>query len=172
MRVLVDLDGVIHNFISAFSTVTGKTFYPRDWYFYRKYYTDYQFAKKLNDEPRVFMGPEYPGAVFLVHAIKRAGHEVVIVTDRPSHMFEVTRDWLIDKGLGDIPIKLSPDKTCIEADWAIDDRPENVRAMMNSPKHTTAYLLKRPWNAYTRGHGSNPDLNKVNSLDEFVRMLV
>lgn len=161
MKILVDLDGVVFNFVESLKLYLvdvlgedparlGKTtswnFFADNWG-----YTFDEFNRFCNDgvdAGYVFrQGPTWEGAVEGVHALHHRGHSVHFVTDRSfgTKSPQNTIDWLGDHALEYDSITFSADKTLIHGDLFIEDRDKNYISIEQAG-NATPVLLTRPWN--------------------------
>ena len=86
-------------------------------------------------------------------------HSIHIVTHRPAEAHATTRRWLREHNILHDSLTFSEDKTVVKTDVFIDDRPENVEALL--AKGVQAVLYDRPWNQHADG------LPRVNTLVQF-----
>lgn len=105
MRVGVDIDGVVANFVAAFLPLVperyGITIRERDIYVHDLYLVlgvrPHEALDLIRDTIRQDLQP-YPGAVRGLKRLRKS-HEVTLVTARPTDMMDVTRDWLENRGI-------------------------------------------------------------------------
>lgn len=162
MKVGVDLDGVLYNFHQAFidyltvSELHGKYIVKyafNDWNFFKHWgMTQEEFVAVCNkgvDAGVIFRGPTRKRAASAIRRIKRAGHEIHIVTDRsfgesPLASQYATLDWLAEHKIPYDSITFSADKTVVPTDIFVEDKLENYDAL--DAAGTEVYLINRPWN--------------------------
>lgn len=97
----------------------------------------------------IFSGPARPNAAWSIQAIKQAGHEVIIITDRqfgysPAVSHNATLNWLAEHDIPYDDIYFSADKTCVKTDIFIEDKLQNYDALVEVG--TPCVLINRPWN--------------------------
>ena len=123
------------------------------WDWYKDWgWTDQDFIDFCNagaDAGFIFSGPVRKGYKEAIEAVARAGHEIVIVTDRsfgahPGVSQRLTVEWLEQHGIEYDQLVFSRDKTVVHTDVFIDDKIENYDALERAG--TNAFLLNRPWN--------------------------
>lgn len=166
MRVGFDVDGVLFNFGTScydYLVATGRAEVWKsgddlkpDWYFYKKFrepWTDEEFVQFCNDGADagyIFRGNVRPNAVEAVQAVKDAGHEIIVITDRsfgttPKVSEDATREWWAEYGFPEFDeIHFSPDKTIAPTDIFVEDKVSNFEALRAAG--TQCWLITRPWN--------------------------
>ena len=183
MIVGFDLDGVLYSFGDSVYRYlcsigeedlwkSGPTAKPY-WDFYKDWgWTGEQFVQMCNDgvdAGYIFRGPARDGASEVVNAIKDAGHEIVIITDRsfgttPKASHDATREWLAENNIPYDRLYFSPDKTIVPTDIFIEDKWENFQALLAAG--TECYLVNRAWN---EDYGYHP--NRINSIREYPELV-
>ena len=166
MRVGFDIDGVLHNFGNGcydYLVATGRAEVWKsgdnlkpDWYFYKKFrepWTDEEFVQFCNDgvdAGYIFNGHVRDNAVAAVQAVKDAGHEIIVVTDRsfgttPEVSEQRTIEWWNEFMFPWFDeLHFSADKTVGETDIFVEDKIANFEALWDAG--TPCYLVTRPWN--------------------------
>lgn len=146
MRVGVDLDGCVYDFIGSLREYIHRTYAvpceqmppPTRWEFYEDWgYTldDYRsLAHEGSDAGIVFgWGRPLPGSRHVLRSLARTGHSLHVVTARDfgdqEAMKERTRAWLGRHRIPFDTLTFSGDKTLISTDAFIDDHPGNVDAL-------------------------------------------
>ena len=177
MRIYVDMDDVISETAAGLCELAARSFGRRV-----PYEKVFQFDLKdvfgfTDAEMREFMRlshlPETlaayrvtPGAPRALRALAAAGHEIEIVTGRPSYAAAGTRAWLEAAGLGELPVSFvdkygranvyqcggdAPPTVPLaefltrEYDVAIDDSP-SILPRLAQWKRTRVFVFDRPWN--------------------------
>lgn len=164
MRVGFDLDGVLFNFgqsVKDYLEATGQDHLwksgpnPKpywDWYKDWKWTTPefLQFCHDGADAGYIFRGNVRDNAVEAVWAVKNAGHQIIVITDRqfgttPSVSHEATKAWWEEYGFPEYDeMHFSADKTCAPTDIFVEDKAENFESLL--AVGTPCYLITRPWN--------------------------
>lgn len=163
MRVGIDLDGVCYDFAASFRNhlITNEGF-PRwwtpkatRWEFYEDWgFTLDEFMRHFRDgvnkEIIFWQGTPYDGVREAFQNIKAAGHSIHIVTDRkvgsPGKAERSTVYWLNRYDLPYDSLTFSADKTVVNLDVMVDDKPANYEALTTAG--VDAHLLTRPWNQH------------------------
>lgn len=171
--VMNDYDGVHFGFSTSFKkwadTQEGRELEIIDnWYFYRRWgWHDEKFVAELKKFAAAggFTATDpLPGSKELMQDLASWGLEVVVVTDRPEEAHEGTREWTARHFPEVTDLMFSRDKTVFMEGrpgpfWAIDDKVENVEALL--AVGVNAWCLDRLWNQHAE------HLPRVHSLAEF-----
>lgn len=193
MRVGFDLDGVICDFTTAANLVLAELDRcepkPVDaWDWYKQYgrqdgahrpswakpgtpeHLWEQMWDRFHDDALFASLEPYEGAVEWVLKCESYGHEPVIITRREAHFEQDTVDWLVDNGLGHLPLFVvqSSKVGVTDVDVFVDDHPGNVADFLVAG--TPAWLYDRPWNQGSllpRVDGLGEYLDEVNVLKEY-----
>lgn len=174
---LLDLDGVINNWVTPFNPYLCKVMgYEEtpwlDWYHYRNYgCSDEQFVKILHqfaDEGLFTAAPPFEGTVEALQRLHSMGHTIHVVTDRPPQIAQETQTWLKEHDIPFDTFDLGRDKTIFKAHgpgpyYGIDDRDSNTRALLDAG--VRAYVLEWPWNI-------DSGLPSVKSVAEYVDIVI
>lgn len=163
MRFLLDVDGVICDFLSGYLELvhqaTGRLYTPAD-------VTDFDFkALAMSDAERervekwlfqygwVVDLQALDGAVAAVHALIDRGHEIVFVTSpwrgHPTWAHE-RAEWLAAR-FPDPKIISTNQKHCIAGDVLIDDKPEHVVSWQAAHRQGLGVLWDAPYNRDATG---------------------
>lgn len=162
MRIGIDLDGVCYNFSAsvreylrgaAQSYGDGEYPDPTRWEFYEDWGLNLsQFLDVCHegvDAGVIFThGEPYPHVTEAFMRIKAAGHSIHIVTDRSfgtgGASEGATRAWLDKHDLPFDSLTFTSDKTVVNLDAMVDDKPANYYALTEAGVPT--WLLTRTWN--------------------------
>lgn len=137
-----------------------------------------EFSRVSHSYETLMSYPETPGAIAGIKALKAAGHEIEIVTGRPSSAWKGTADWLAAHGLCDFPVTYvdkygrgysakgeAPRMVTLDEvrerryDVAIDDSPLSLEFLKNWTA-TRVLVFDRPWN---RASALSPNMRRVHS---------
>lgn len=151
MRIGVDLDGVVYEFVDALRSLLiwrGRIVEPvppaTHWSFYKDWgLTTPEFLDILCEGIVFLTGHPTAGAIRGLVRLRNAGHTIHIVTHRSAEA--ATETWLHTHGVPYDSLTFSEDKTCVPVDVFIDDRKENYDAI--EAAGILAFLYDRPWNA-------------------------
>ena len=88
----------------------------------------------------------YHGALEALDALRSDGHEIVIVTTKPSFAIDDTYDWLSHHEVPTREIHIVDDKTTVECDVYLDDADHNVEALVRHRPAATVCRFVRAWN--------------------------
>ncbi len=173
-KILVDLDGVLMDSLSAQLDVLNKTF-RTCWT--TEQLTHYWTEEFMEDSHVAFLwGPEcfldeklqinaeaVEGGISGVKRLIDMGHIPMIVSDRPKQLFEVTRAWLDNHDLDTIRLmftrhirsgalangaRMSKSQAAYlyKLTHVIEDSPHNARLLAKRAYVDTVYLLDKPYN--------------------------
>lgn len=189
-RVGIDLDGVCYDFAaslrqslcnlapfgSARLCPTHSKMYsdPQRWEFYKDWgFSDSEFkhhVRKGVDAGIVFLyGAAHEGTKEAWEALKAAGHDIIVGTDRDSlggpNARKNTYDWLEREGLAPDEVHFQANKTLVpDCDYFVDDKLENYDAL--DAAGVKVYLWDRPWN-----QDDSKERRRVSSWDEFLEAI-
>ncbi|GAB4181503.1 MAG: hypothetical protein Kow00108_18190 [Calditrichia bacterium] len=169
-RVLVDLDGVIRDFIGGVSIIYKK-YYPehtikpvisRDLHlFFEIGFDIYDFIFEHYDQITNKIVP-YPGAIesLNVHSEK---YDIVIATSQESWGVNVTYQWIEKYKLPVRDIIISDTKEELEGIALLDDWELNIEKFNATGRMGVCY--EQPWNSkWNNGH-------KVKTIDNFFELI-
>lgn len=178
MHIGFDADGVLQSFhagCNAFLKAEGHVGIKAEqnqWNFFEEWpewtKSDFwKFVKRGVAANVIFNTPPLRGAVEAVNAVKDAGHKVHIITARgwgDGVAEAVSEKWFATHGFKYDSLTFSFDKTVVWTDMYVDDKPENIDALLDAG--TDAYLLTRPWNTYVK------ERKRVRSVGDFSRKVL
>lgn len=180
-RVGIDIDGVLYPFWIELKRWLANQHYPAlekvgvptHWHFYKDWgMTEEQFDNECHNAVNYgnvfWSGDPYPGAREALLRLQKAGHEIVLITNRfygkPGISEKATEYWLRSHQIPYDELHLVRDKTTVQPrpDYFIDDAAHNVEAMRDVDVY--AVLCERPWNNIHPGERM--------SLAEFVDLVI
>ena len=88
----------------------------------------------------------YPDAIPALAALTGSGHDVVIVTTKPTFAIDDTYDWLDRHEVPHVELHIVDDKTLVECDVFLDDAVHNLVALTDARPAATVCRYVRPWN--------------------------
>ena len=180
-RVGVDIDGVLYPFDEHLrdALVRGryransqcppatKWEFFTDWLMTRELFVDY--CDMFTNKGKLFRhGAPYQGAAEQIDRLIKAGHEVILITNRnfgdEGVIQEATTAWLFENGFQYHELHFVKDKREIDVDYHIEDNTTNYEVMRGHG--VNAWLLTQPWN--------ENDLAsfRVKSLGEYVDIVL
>lgn len=188
MRVAIDIDGVLCDFISGFNQriveVTGENRFPLEHCLVDNYVpTCWDYAQKTLGYTNIQMDAVWRSIKsdpeFWVHLTTLPGlwqwdadgHDVYYITDRPGiHPKAQTEVWLEGYDIPSPTVLVSAHKgtlcAALDIDCFLDDKPGNIISVQCLSPSTRAYLLECPWNATDRVGIKRT----VQSVGEFVKL--
>lgn len=175
MRVGIDLDGCVYDFVSDYRSwvhaATGKSYDDmpdaEGWNFFKDQWgmTTPEYLDLLDrgvSAGYVFaQGRSIRGAIEGLCSLLDQGHEVNIVTNRPQPgAIANTRYWLHEHGVPYTSLTFDADKTCVPSDIFLEDNVDNYETLCAAGVDGVLYTQK--WNECLI------DANRVHSWPEFV----
>ena len=174
MRIAVDLDGVVADFVNSFLLYVNRI-YKSDYTKKDIYTFRLQEVFGISDSKTYFLVdhilkqdlPVIPGAKEGLQTFQEAGHEVIIFTARYSSLKEPTKKWLTMK-------ELPYDRLIFKEDWergkeffdiVIDDSVKKITELIGYYKR--AFLFSQPWNERTWNIDNN--FERVYNWKEIVK---
>ena len=145
MRVGIDVDGVLYDFVGELaeyiSATTGRPlselgppttwdFYLEEWGYSKKEY--HQFSEAAVASGSIFLSKDpLPGAKAALKRIRKLGHTVHIITARGfgPRARPLTAEWLHIKKIPHDTLTFAYDKRVMRVDVFLDDKPANVDEM-------------------------------------------
>jgi 5'(3')-deoxyribonucleotidase len=166
MRIVLDVDGVLADFVSsALQVINGiarrealpgydvSPFTPDD---VRQWEIESLLPTELHAELFSHLSApgfclsiaRYPEALAVVDALRATGHEVAIATSPlpGSANWIAERTVWLQRCWGEIEIHHTHDKTGVRGDIFVDDKPSHVVDWAAANPTSRAYLLDRPYN--------------------------
>lgn len=169
-RVLIDLDGVIRDFIKSVESVYKRE-YPdhvikqvvsRDLHNYFPIGPAInEFIKNKFGDEILLNAPEYPGAVEALCKWEDA-FEMVIVTAQPADWRYSTYSWIGNHHLPVNEVKIIYEKHTVEGFALLDDFPENLDLFAQTGR--LAVCMDQPWNQDWKGE-------RVKTVDQFFELV-
>ena len=184
MRIGIDVDGVLRDFISAFKKVVGQehpdVVFPEiisSWKFENditgltrdelKEIYKHKFSRECFEEALPF--PEVVPAFWTLEKwAEQNGHELIIVTSQFKGNFHHTLTWLGKYGINfqTVYFRKGMKKWMVECDYLIDDSPNNWKHWKNGRGGDKNFLLmNQKWNEKINS------TNRVNSIKEAIELI-
>ena len=183
MRIGIDVDGVIRDFITAFKSVVGQE-YPNakipesisTWKFedditdlsreeIKEIYKE-KFCKQCFQEALPF-SEAVPAFWTLEKWAEREGHELIIVTSQVPENRHYTLSWLGKYGLNfdTVYFRKGRDKWKVDVDYLVDDSPNNHRAWVyGRGMQEGIILVDAPYNQHINSSYRITSLDQVKDI--------
>jgi hypothetical protein len=177
MRLGIDLDGVVADFskgwidlynrefgtdlrveqVDTWDGITSITHFEemRDFW---------KWSSDLDGRTLFWHLEPFPGAVQALHDLDREGHEIVIVTMKPSFAIDDTHDWVAAQGIPASEIHILEDKWRIDCDVYLDDGPHVLPGLVANRPDRTVCRYVRPWNRAVPGAVDVRDFDEFRAL--------
>lgn len=169
-RVLIDLDGVIRDFIEGLKIVYGRE-YPdhvikdvlsRDLHEFFPIGKDiYEFLKQKHGEEILLKAPPYPGAIEALRKWEDV-FDIVIVTAQPPEWRFATYSWIGNYSVPTNEIKIIYEKHTVPGYALLDDFTENLESFVQTNR--LAVCMDQPWNKKWQGP-------RVKTVEEFFQLI-
>jgi 5'(3')-deoxyribonucleotidase len=182
MRIGVDVDEVLYplipNLAAWMSHATGRPIeefpVPTDWDFSKEWDLPYDaamglFHEAVDAEAVWRYGAPCKGAQFAMYSLMKAGHTIHLVTDRNvigtrGKAIQSTAAWLYEEDIPYTSISFVTDKSLLDVDLFVDDRPVNVESM--TAKGIESWLVNA-------AHNMDYEWDKrVTGIDAFAQMVL
>lgn len=169
-RVLLDLDGVIRDFVKSVKKV-----YKREYPDHaikevvsRELHNYFPIGERINEfikdkfgEEILLNAPEYPGAIDGLRKWEDK-FEIVIVTAQPDDWRYSTYSWIGNHYLPVNEVKIIYEKHTVDGFALLDDFPDNLELFAKTGR--LAVCMDRPWNQDWKGE-------RVKTVDEFFELV-
>lgn len=174
MRLGIDLDGVIADFTKGWMHFYNQEFgtdlaveHSRQWndLVNLTHFADidefWDWSSDLDGRSVFWHLEPFPGAVEAIRSLHDAGHEIVIVTTKPSFAVADTHEWIERHEIPAAEIHILEDKWQVPCDVYLDDGPHILPGLVEHRPDATVCRYVRPWNQPV------PGVIDVRSFDEF-----
>lgn len=165
LRIGVDLDGVVADFVSGWVQRYNAEFGARlrvvdaaDWgaaatlTHFSSMAQFWRWARHAGPDGRsLFRGlPRYPGAVEGLRELLRLAH-VVVLTSKPPWAVADTLAWLADLDLPLREVHVTSDKTTVDCRVYVEDSPLHLAELRRHRPQAVVCRWVRPWNSAVDG---------------------
>ena len=179
MRLGIDLDGVVADFNAGWMSVHAHEFGSD----LRPDMVDswdclhhlggfahmgefWAWAAPKDHRPSIFRHLDpYPNAIDSMRTLVRRGHEVVIVTTKPTWARRDTFGWLSEHDLPTTEVHLTDRKSDVECDVYLDDAPHVLAELVERRPGAVVCRFVRPWNRPVEG------TTGIVTWDDFVELV-
>jgi 5'(3')-deoxyribonucleotidase len=159
VRLGIDLDGVVADFTKGWID-----FYNRDFgteltpdqivtwngmteiTHFEKMSEFWRWSSDLDGRSLFWHLEPFPGAIEALHRLHEDGHEIVILTMKPSFAKEDTHEWIASQGIPTTEVHILDDKWRIDCDAYLDDAPRVLRDLAANRPDRLVCRYVRPWN--------------------------
>jgi 5'(3')-deoxyribonucleotidase len=159
VRLGIDLDGVVADFTKGWID-----FYNRDFgtqltpdqvvtwngmteiTHFEKMSEFWRWSSDLDGRSLFWHLEPFPGAIEALHRLHEDGHEIVILTMKPSFAREDTHEWIVSQGIPTTEVHIRDDKWRIDCDVYLDDAPRVLRDLATHRPDRLICRYVRPWN--------------------------
>ncbi len=112
----------------------------------------WRWAQATEDRPSIFRHLEpFPDALSTLHALRDAGHRIVILTAKPRWAIPDTLRWIADHELPTEEIHIRYRKYGVECDVYLDDSPIVLPDLVRHRPDAAVCRMIRPWNEPVEG---------------------
>ncbi len=178
MRLGIDLDGVVANFVRGWMLRYNLEFganlteehvehwgAAQDLTHFDDLSDFWQWAGASGHGPTVFRNLEpYPGAIGALHDLAEC-HDIVILTMKPDWAAADTFAWISDHRIPTREVHLLRNKWEVKCDIYLDDSPMALPALVNKRPEAIVCRFVRNWNEPVDG------ATDVHSWNEFVELV-
>jgi 5'(3')-deoxyribonucleotidase len=177
MRLGIDLDGVVANFTKGWVD-----FYNRDFgadlrtelvdtwdglttiTHFEDMESFWRWSSDLDGRSLFWHLETFPGAVEALHRLDEDGHEIVILTTKPTFAVEDTHEWITSQSIPAKEIHILEDKWRIDCDVYLDDGPHVLPGLVAHRPDRLVCRYVRPWNRPIAGAVDVADFDEFRAL--------
>jgi hypothetical protein len=177
MRLGIDLDGVVADFSKGWIDLYNREFGTElrveqadtwDGITSITHFEDmrefWKWSSDLDGRTLFWHLETFPGAVQALQDLDREGHQIVIVTMKPSFAIDDTHDWVAAQGIPASEIHILEDKWRIDCDVYLDDGPHVLPGLVANRPDRTVCRYVRPWNRAVPGAVDVRDFDEFRAL--------
>lgn len=160
VRLGIDLDGVVTDFTKGWVEIYNRDFdahiqvgdvvtwsAPVKLTHFKNMSQFWRWARTCGDGKSLFrVLTPYPGALAGLNSLVRRGHELVIITTKPSFATNDTYEWLAEHEVPATEVHLIDDKASVFCDLYVDDASHNLRSYRDRRSGSVIVRWVQPWN--------------------------
>ena len=129
----------------------------------------WRWASGGESRPSIFrILPPFEGAIASLHSMVDDGHDVIILTTKPSWAESDTYSWLAEHDVPTTEVHMLGDKWTVPCSVYLDDAPFMVEGLRSHRPEATVCRFVRPWNHPVPGA---MDVHSWEEFEEVVRGL-
>lgn len=164
MRLGIDLDGVVANFTKGWIDFYNAEFgaglrieESRAWgdmvdlTHFQTMSEFWEWASDLDGRSLFWHLEPFPGSIEALRDLTESGHDIVILTFKPSFAVEDTHEWIARNRIPATEIHILEDKWRIDCDVYLDDGPHVLPGLVANRSDRTVCRYVRPWNRPVKG---------------------
>ena len=181
MRLGIDLDGVVANFtkgwVDFYNRDFGTELRPEqivtwdgvtDITHFEKMSEFWRWSSDLDGRSLFWHLEPFPGALEALHDLHRDGHEIVILTMKPSFAETDTHAWIAAQGIPTNEVHILDHKWTVDCDVYLDDGPHILEGLVAHRPDRLICRYVRPWNRPLAGAVDVEDFVHFRDLLEHV----
>lgn len=178
MRLGIDLDGVVADFLAGWMDIYNREFESNlqpEWVqtwdgmvpltHFPDMHAFWNWASGSEDRDSIFRYLEpYHDAIPALRLLAR-DHEIVILTQKPWWAVHDTFAWIAEHRVPTREVHMTSRKWRVPCDVYLDDAPHQVRALHRHRPEAAVVRFVRPWN------DAVPGVHDISEWDEFVTLV-
>jgi uncharacterized HAD superfamily protein len=179
MRLGIDMDGVLADFTNGWMSFYNRQFGTNLTVADSKMWNDiieltrfadidefWDWASDLDGHSIFWHLEPYPGALDALHALSDTGHQIIVLTTKPSFAVGDTFEWIERHRLPATEIHILEDKWTVDCAVYLDDNPNLLPRLVAERPSRTVCRYVRPWNVPVSGAVDVTDFVEFRELVE------
>jgi 5'(3')-deoxyribonucleotidase len=164
MRLGIDLDGVVANFIKGWMSFYNRDFGTGlvvensqrwndlvDLTHFEDMGQFWDWSSDLDGRSVFWHLEPFPGAIEALRELANTGHDIVIITTKPEFAVGDTHEWVARHEIPAAEVHILDDKWLVACDVYLDDGPHVLPGLVENRPQATVCRYVRPWNRPVRG---------------------